>query len=173
MARATLLRGVGLVLLLKYSNGQIDDEMDDSSTGMGAVGMTSQDSPSCKFTAKGSTFNLEGMTRTEHDFTGTTPGGYTYRFNVCGGTVKVCNQQQAPSSKWRGTKCNNLGDLSTQEIGLLDNLNPHKGLKVSYHDGDICKKQVPMPNGFAPQAPFHHECCTSAACLPTLSLSSD
>ena len=30
------------------------------------------------------------MTRTDHDYTGTTNGGYAYRFNLCGNTVKLC-----------------------------------------------------------------------------------
>ena len=68
--------------------------------------------------------------------------GYTYRFNICGGTVKVCNGQPAPASKWRGTKCNNLGDMQTQEISLLDEHDASKGLRLVYRDGDICKKQV-------------------------------
>ena len=82
------------------------------------------------------------MKQVGHDFTGTTAGGYTYRFNVCGGTVKVCNRQQAPASKWRGTKCNNLGDMQTQEITLIDEHDANKGIRLAYRDGDICKKQV-------------------------------
>ena len=30
----------------------------------------------------------------------------------------------------------------TQSIALLDEKSPYKGLKVTYKDGDICKKQV-------------------------------
>ena len=61
---------------------------------------------------------------------------------MCGGTVKVCNRQPAPASKWRGTKCNNLGDMQTQEISLIDDHDASKGLRLVYRDGDICKKQV-------------------------------
>ena len=69
----------------------------------------------CKYTSPdGYNFDLNGMKRTDHDYLGTTPGGYSYRFNVCAGTVKVCNRQSAPASKWRGSKCNNLGDSQTQ-----------------------------------------------------------
>jgi len=99
--------------------------------------------PPCTWVSQGGTnFNLAGMKQIGHDFTGTTAGGYTYRFNICGGTVKVCNRQQAPASKWRGTKCNNLGDMQTQEISLLNEADASKGLKLTYRDGDICKKQV-------------------------------
>ena len=99
--------------------------------------------PPCFWTSPGgSTFNLQGMKQLGHDFTGTTAGGYTYRFNMCGGTVKVCNRQPAPASKWRGTKCNNLGDMQTQEISLIDDHDASKGLRLVYRDGDICKKQV-------------------------------
>ena len=127
-----------LLLLLRHSSGQIDDEPDSLPSAMAPA----RSATSCKYTSKGVVFDLGGMLRTDHDFTGTTPGGYTYRFNVCGGTVKVCNGQQGPASKWRGTKCNNLGDLGTQEISLLKPSEPRKGLKLSYRDGDICKKQV-------------------------------
>mgnify|MGYP003316440580 CR=1 FL=1 len=48
----------------------------------------------------------------------------------------------APASKWRGTKCNNLGDMQTQEISLIDDHDASKGLRLVYRDGDICKKQV-------------------------------
>ena len=82
------------------------------------------------------------MKHLDHDYTGTTNGGYAYRFNVCGNTVKMCNAQPAPASKWRGTKCNNLGEMSTQSFSLLDESDPTAGLKVTYRDGDICKKQV-------------------------------
>ena len=97
---------------------------------------------SCIYTVGGNTFDMSPMRRTDHDFTGTTNGGYAYRFNVCGNTVKLCNQMPAPASKWRGTKCNNLGDGTTQAISLLDQTNPYKGLKFSYTSGDICKRQT-------------------------------
>ena len=102
-------------------------------------------SQSCRFTPPGSfhSFDLSGMQRLDHDFTSTTAGGYAYRFNVCGNTVKVCNQLPAPASKWRGTKCNNLGDAETMRIALLDEAKPAKGLRLSYDQGDICKKNTP------------------------------
>jgi len=97
----------------------------------------------CLYTSPaGAKYDLRGMRRSDHDFLGTTPGGYTYRFNVCAGSVKVCNRQAAPASKWRGSKCNNLGDIQTQEFSQLDPVDPSKGIKVTYKDGDICKKQV-------------------------------
>ena len=96
---------------------------------------------SCVYSVSGHTFDMSPMRRTDHDFTGTTNGGYAYRFNVCGNTVKLCNQLPAPASKWRGTKCNNLGDASTQTISLLDGKNPGLGLRFSYSAGDICKRQ--------------------------------
>lgn len=111
--------------------------------GMDGGGITPARPPACSWTSPGgATFNLQGMKQLGHDFTGTTAGGYTYRFNVCGGTVKVCNRQQAPASKWRGTKCNNLGDMQTQEIALIDEHDANKGIRLAYRDGDICKKQV-------------------------------
>ena len=136
-----------LALMVHSSRGQIDDEPDmgagvgggDGGVGGGALATPT---PTCSFSTKGIKFDLTGMKRDDHDYTGTTPGGYTYRFNVCAGTVKVCNSQNAPASKWRGTKCNNLGDQGTQSIALLDEKSPYKGLKVTYKDGDICKKQV-------------------------------
>jgi len=139
-----------LLLALQGCRGQIDDEADgvggigggDGGGGGGGGGATKAAAPSCTLSAKGATYNLAGMKRDDHDYTGTTPGGYTYRFNVCGGTVKVCNSQAAPASKWRGTKCNNLGDMQTQEIGLVDAKDPGKGVKITYKDGDICKKQI-------------------------------
>ena len=96
---------------------------------------------SCVFRKNGASFDLAPMFRNDHDFTGTTNGGYAYRFNVCGNTVKLCNQQPAPASKWRGSKCNNLGDPSTQTISLLDEKAPAKGLRLQYSKGDICKQQ--------------------------------
>ena len=105
---------------------------------------TKAHAPACTYTSprEGYKWDLRPMKRADHDFSGTTPGGYTYRFNVCGGTVKVCNRVQAPANKWRGTKCNNLGEMSTQSFSLLDESDPTAGLKVTYRDGDICKKQV-------------------------------
>jgi len=106
-------------------------------------GIATSRPPACSWTSPGgASFNLQGMKQLGHDFTGTTAGGYTYRFNVCGGTVKVCNKQAAPASKWRGTKCNNLGDMQTQDIQLIDDHDANKGIKLLYRDGDICKKQV-------------------------------
>ena len=121
-----------------------DGGADVDGSGMDGGGIIpSVRAPPCFWTSPGgSTFNLQGMKQLGHDFTGTTAGGYTYRFNMCGGTVKVCNGQPAPASKWRGTKCNNLGDMQTQEISLLDEHDASKGLRLVYRDGDICKKQV-------------------------------
>ena len=100
-------------------------------------------SKTCQFSPPGTglTFDLSKMQQLEHDYTGTTPGGYVYRFNACGNTVKVCNSVPAPASKWRGSKCNNLGDAETMRVSLLDKRVPSKGLKVSFDQGDICKKQ--------------------------------
>ena len=58
---------------------------------------------------------MSPMRRTDHDFTGTTNGGY--RFNVCGNTVKLCNQMPAPASKWRhqvqqSRRWHHAGDLA-------------------------------------------------------------
>ena len=66
---------------------------------------TKAHAPACTYTSprEGYKWDLRPMKRADHDFSGTTPGGYTYRFNVCGGTVKVCNRVQAPANKWRGT----------------------------------------------------------------------
>jgi len=87
-------------------------------------------------------FDLNPMKQTSHDFTSATAGGYTYRFNVCGDAVKVCNSQPSPAAKWRGTKCNNLGDRETLQVSLLDSASPSKGVKLAYSQGDICKKQT-------------------------------
>jgi hypothetical protein len=115
-----------------------EEEAADAMDGGGAT-----PARTCAWTSPGGVkFDLRGMRRTDHDYLGTTPGGYTYRFNVCAGTVKVCNRQAAPASKWRGSKCNNLGDMQTQDFALIDPADPYKGLKVTYKDGDICKKQV-------------------------------
>ena len=96
----------------------------------------------CKFVSGSNTFDLSPMRRTDHDFTGTTAGGYAYRFNICGDTVRTCGLQPSPASKWRGTKCNSLGDGTTQLLTLLDANDPGAGLKLSFRDGDICKRQV-------------------------------
>ena len=107
---------------------------------LGSAALTS--TASCVYSSpSGHVFDMSPMRRTDHDFTGTTNGGYAYRFNVCGNTVKLCNQLPAPASKWRGTKCNNLGDPSTQTVALLDAADPAKGLKFTYTQGDICKRQ--------------------------------
>ena len=99
---------------------------------------------SCQFSPAGTNlhFDLSPMRQTSHDFTSATAGGYTYRFNVCGDAVKVCNSQPAPAAKWRGTKCNNLGDRESLKVSLLDPASPTKGLKLAYDQGDICKKQT-------------------------------
>jgi len=97
---------------------------------------------SCRFTSGGASFDLSPIRRLDHDFTGTTIGGYVYRLNVCGNTVKQCNSQDSPASKWRGTKCNNLGDASTQTVSLLDAADPGKGLRLAFDSGDVCKKQA-------------------------------
>lgn len=105
-----------------------------------AVGSSSS---SCVFkAASGEAFDLRPMKQLTHDFTGTTSGGYTYRFNVCENTVRLCNAQPAPASKWRGTKCNNLGDPGTQTVSLLSTSDPSSGLRLKYTQGDICKRQV-------------------------------
>jgi len=106
-----------------------------------ASSMTKTTPDACYFKSKGYSFDLREMHRLDHDYTGTTNGGYAYRFNVCGNTVKLCNQQPAPASKWRGSKCNNLGDPTTQTIGLIDEANPAKGVRLSFSKGDICKQQ--------------------------------
>ena len=90
-------------------------------------------------------YDLSEMHRTDHDYTGSTVGGYAYRFNVCGNTVRACGMQPSPASKWRGTKCNNLGDPQTQTIQLMEPKNPYGGIKLTYKDGDICKRQVRRP----------------------------
>jgi len=100
-------------------------------------------SSSCQFSPPGTglQFDLSAMAQTEHDFTGTTGGGYVYRFNVCKNTLKVCSDKPAPASKWRGSKCNNLGDADTMKMSLLDEHQPTKGLRLAFEQGDICKKQ--------------------------------
>ncbi|KAL3926825.1 MAG: hypothetical protein SGPRY_003117 [Prymnesium sp.] len=136
------MRALCVLLALLCASAQLDEEADGTGEwDEGGVG-EALPLPSCTFLSKGMRFSLDGMKRRDHDYTGTTPGGYTYRFNVCGGSVKVCNSQVAPASKWRGSKCNNLGDMSTQTMELLDASNPKKGLRVAYKNGDICKKQV-------------------------------
>lgn len=130
-----------LLFAAYFSHGQIDDESDAAFGFNGMGGALAPVIPPCTYSAAGLKFNLAGMRKEEHDFTGLTQGGYTYRFNVCGSTNKICNSQTAPASKWRNEKCNNLGDMSTQEIRLLDSTNPWKGLAVFYKDGDVCKRQ--------------------------------
>lgn len=140
------MRALCVLLALLCASAQLDEEADGTGEwDEGGVG-EALPLPSCTFLSKGMRFSLDGMKRRDHDYTGTTPGGYTYRFNVCGGSVKVCNSQVAPASKWRGSKCNNLGDMSTQTMELLDASNPKKGLRVAYKNGDICKKQVAIPS---------------------------
>ena len=151
---ATVARSIALLLLLATASPLLGNELDDS---VGEDGFSlSQPNPppppgsrgsstgrSCIFKApEGQSFDLTPMKHLDHDYTGTTNGGYAYRFNVCGNTVKMCNAQPAPASKWRGTKCNNLGDPSTQTVSLLDAADPSKGLRVEYTQGDICKRQV-------------------------------
>ena len=148
--RATLLR---LALLLGSASAQApvnDNLLDEPSispspprlaAASAAAGAASV-KQTCKYTAAGGLhYDLSPMFQHDHDFTGTTTGGYAYRFNVCGNTVKVCNQQPGPASKWRGTKCNNLGDASTQTLSLLDPAKPADGLKLQFTQGDICKMQ--------------------------------
>jgi len=143
--------GAGLLALLVAScaadpYGGLDDEFGFAPNPPpppgGGVGGSSS---SCHFMPADSNlhFDLTPMTQKEHDFTSATAGGYTYRFNVCGDTVKVCNSQPAPAAKWRGTKCNNLGDKESLQVSLLDADAPSKGVKLSYTQGDICKKQTP------------------------------
>ena len=142
-----------LLLLLVFAIGgraelPDEDDLDDDDYGPppppSPAGHSSGDhGSSCSFKlSTGESFDLSPMKREEHDFTGTTTGGYTYRFNVCGNTVKLCNAQPAPASKWRGTKCNNLGDPATQRVSLLDSTDPSKGVRLTYTQGDICKRQV-------------------------------
>ena len=142
-----------LLLLLMFAIGgraelPDEDDLDDDDYGPppppSPAGHSSGDhGSSCSFKlSTGESFDLSPMKREEHDFTGTTTGGYTYRFNVCGNTVKLCNAQPAPASKWRGTKCNNLGDPATQRVSLLDSTDPTKGVRLTYTQGDICKRQV-------------------------------
>ena len=150
-ARARGPSSTALLLLCTLARAQdFDDDFGDDSQGylypspppppsVGSVGSSS----SCIFTAPlGERFDLTPMARTDHDYTGATTGGYTYRFNVCGNTNRLCNAQPAPAAKWRGTKCNNLGDSSTQTVSLLDGRDPSKGLKLTYTNGDICKRQI-------------------------------
>merc|ERR1719271_1837271 len=75
--------------------GMDDGGADEDGMGMDGGGIIpSVRAPPCFWTSPGgSTFNLQGMKQLGHDFTGTTAGGYTYRFNMCGGTVKVCKKQ--------------------------------------------------------------------------------
>jgi len=142
------LLGVQLAKAQNFGGGMAGDgDFEDSGGAMDGGGdgggMPPARPPACSWTSHGgAAFNFQGMKQIGHDFSGVTPGGYTYRFNVCGGTVKVCNKQAAPASKWRGTKCNNLGDMATQEISLIDEHDAGKGVKLTYRDGDICKKQV-------------------------------
>lgn len=152
----TMILRRGLLLLLFALGGRAQDGFDDDIGGGEDAGYLMPNPPpppakasdaasssSCIFKAPtGEAFDLTPMMKTDHDFTGTTNGGYAYRFNVCGNTVKLCNAQPAPASKWRGTKCNNLGDPSTQTVSLLDSTNPSAGLRIKYTQGDICKRQV-------------------------------
>jgi hypothetical protein len=141
------------VLLALLGASAQNDDMDDDIVGNENSGYLMPNPPpppssggsssSCVFRAPtGEAFDLTPMKRDDHDFTGTTTGGYAYRFNVCGNTVKLCNAQPAPASKWRGTKCNNLGDPSTQTVSLLDSKDPSAGVRLKYTQGDICKRQV-------------------------------
>ena len=133
-----------------YQYGGIDDprnpaDLGGSSGPPQAAAPPTAASPSCQYTPPGTNvhFDLSGMKQIVHDFTSATAGGYTYRFNVCGDTIKECNSQPAPASKWRGSKCNNLGDRNTMAMTALDPANPSKGLRLSFTQGDICKKQTP------------------------------
>lgn len=124
------------------NQGLLDESVVDAAAASSVDGAVVAQS-SCKLTtAEGAEFDFSGMRRADHDYTGTVPGGYAYRFNVCGNTVKECGTQPSPASKWRGTKCNNLGDASSQKISLVDPDDVTAGLKVSFVNGDICKKQV-------------------------------
>ena len=96
-------RGPLLVALCALAAAQdVDDDMGgDDGAGMDATGPSPPaadgvSASSCVFKAAGNRFDLSPMKRTDHDFTGTTTGGYTYRFNVCG------NTQSIPGSGPRG-----------------------------------------------------------------------
>lgn len=141
-----LLRWALLSALVLYArcgdedegDGGEDDAKDSKDSGKGG-GVSSK---SCKFTAPdGTYFDASGLARKGEDFSDTTPGGFTYQFNVCANTNKVCNKSPAPASKWRGGKCNNLGDADTMKMSLLDPADSSKGVKLFYNEGDICKKQ--------------------------------
>ena len=47
----------------------------------------------------------------------------------------------SPASKWRGDKCNNLGDPQTMKLSLLEPTQPDRGVKMSFVQGDICRRQ--------------------------------
>jgi len=129
-------------------------------------------SRSCLFAPPGTgvQFDLSGMQANDHDYTGTTTGGYVYRFNICGNTNKVCTDKAAPASKWRGTKCNNLGDADTMKVSLLDAKQPSKGVRFSYAQGDICKKQneIGLTEMGSRSITFEVSCDASAAGQGTL-----
>merc|ERR1712054_614985 len=88
-----LLCAVASVLCCTYTlaDDWDDNNGDDDGGGGGGKG-GHEGTKSCEYKAKdGTTFNLSPMTKQESDFTDTTAGGFTYQFNVCSATVKVCN----------------------------------------------------------------------------------
>ena len=164
---------------LPYDDGAYDG-LDDLDSDPGyligdddAIGQpTGYYSRSCFFAPPGTgvQFDLSGMQANDHDYTGTTTGGYVYRFNICGNTNKVCTDKAAPASKWRGTKCNNLGDADTMKVSLLDDKQPSKGVRFSYAQGDICKKQneIGLTEMGSRSITFEVSCDASAAGQGTL-----
>jgi len=90
----------------------------------------------CAYEHAGHHFDLRGAVPSE--LSATSESGFRYFLSVCGPTQTVCNGAPSVGSKWRGTKCNNLGDEATRSLSLLDARDPRKGINITYRKGDVC-----------------------------------
>lgn len=101
-------------------------------------------SNACTYQIGNRFFDLSPLARADHDYTARL-NGFTYHFNLCAPTMKMCNGQLAPASKWRGAgegKCNNLGHVDTQIATFVDDKHPGRGVRLSWSGGDSCKKEA-------------------------------
>lgn len=101
-------------------------------------------SNACTYQIGNRFFDLSPLARADHDYTARL-NGFTYHFNLCAPTMKMCNGQLAPASKWRGAgegKCNNLGHVDTQIATFVDDKHPGRGVRLSWSGGDSCKKEI-------------------------------
>ncbi len=101
----------------------------------------------CAFTdaKSGVTFDFKKLRKEGSDFEGE-DGTYKYQFNICGSTnTKSLCQTRSGSvcqfSRFSGNYVANLGSWTARPQpvwALLDERDPGKGAKLSFHNGDIC-----------------------------------